>query len=298
MATVDFGPVPVSRFKGEVQNMLTALGHQRRVLISRHGSVVASIEPPTVQHARLLLDFTTRTSHEREVPVLTMSDIGRGSPSASIRNAENGIESLLTHGGKVRGVLTRKPEPRPVAVVNDRASALSVFAREHPDATPQEFADFSDSLDTDASAPAVEDSITEDDVMDKDLTVQWVNVLAQVGKLEVPFPVLADTTAPSDEVIYVDFAHYKDQVIKLFERADDEVGLLTNAAQIIPDILHLGRPAVTFTSPARALDLRLALGSAEQAVLSAEQVFLRAEHTVQHGRDPVDGLDFEDSTHE
>lgn len=227
--------VPVSRFKSEMPNVLTALEHQRRVLLSRHGNIVAAIEPPAEKHARLLLDFTTRTSLAREVPVLTMTDIGRGSPSASIRNAENGVQSLLTHRGIVRGVLTSRPEAEPLEVVDQRAAALSAFALTHPNATPEQFADFSDSL-------SAADDVTA--VAQEPVASQWLALLSQLGTAPVRTPELVT----SGYVTSVNFTEYRDRVIRKLEVSYDEVGLLTNAAQLLPDILHSVRPLETYTS--------------------------------------------------
>ncbi|KFF58935.1 hypothetical protein JF66_14945 [Cryobacterium sp. MLB-32] len=273
----------MSRFKNEVHNVLAALGNQRRVLISRHGTVVASIEPPAEQHARLLLDFATRPSTERQVAVLTMTDIGHGSPSEAIRNAENGIQALLTYGGRVRGVLTSKPEAEPLEAVDERASALATYARTHPDATPHEFAEFADSLVANAEAPVPAPGPEEN------VASQWLDLLSSLGTMQLTKPAAPELVTAGD-VIYVNFSDYKDRAIKMLAGSYDEVGLLTNAALVLPGILHIVRPGATHMTPQRAELLRTALGTAEQAVR-------RAGHAVRSGPDSGVGLDYEDSTH-
>lgn len=143
----DYGPVPISRLKGERARIQEALRGGRRVLLSRHGEVVASIEPPSERHASLLLDFATKTANLGRLPVLTMTDIGRGSPSAHVRSAQTGNETLLTDHGRVIGVLTAAPHAVDRARALRRAEAIDGFIATHPEAGPKDLATFADDLD-------------------------------------------------------------------------------------------------------------------------------------------------------
>lgn len=143
----DFGPLPVSQLKVEKDSVLDALKHGRRVLLSRHGDVVAAIEPPAAEHADLLLHFVTPSpTGGPSVPELTSTEIGQGSPSRVIRDAEQGTNVLITHRGKVYGVLTSPPEPAPLDTVRYRQDAVDKFIESNPSATPEQLADFTESV--------------------------------------------------------------------------------------------------------------------------------------------------------
>lgn len=140
MTAPDYGPIPVSRLKEESGGLFTALDSGRRVLISRHGQVVATIEPASVErHAAQLASFAL-SSREVPVPELSATDLGQGSPSESIRRAEEGVASLVTRNNKVYGVLTAPRATESLAVVDEQERALARFEREHPGASAQEFA--------------------------------------------------------------------------------------------------------------------------------------------------------------
>lgn len=151
----DYGPVAISRLKDVKASVQAALRRGDQVLLSRHGVVVASIEPPAEKHAALLLDFATKSGKDTPLPVLTMTDIGRGSPSAVVREAEAGVEALVTDRGRVLGVLTSAPVVEDRSHVLRRAEAIQNFMSVNPDATVSELAAFADELDSllDSSSP-------------------------------------------------------------------------------------------------------------------------------------------------
>lgn len=98
----EYGPVPISRLKEESSRVFSALEAGRRVLISRHGRVVASIEPADqAGHADLLAGFAVGV----DVGELTSTQISQGSPSAAVHEAEQGGNLLVTRNNKVYGVL-------------------------------------------------------------------------------------------------------------------------------------------------------------------------------------------------
>lgn len=142
MATMDYGPIPVSRLKDEAPAFYEALSKGRRVLVSRHGRVVAAIEPVSVtSHSTQLAQFAA-ASTSAQVSDLSATNFGQGSPSEYIRMAESGTSSLVTKNGKVYGVLSSPDGVEELDKVDERESALTEFEHDRPDATPVEIAAF------------------------------------------------------------------------------------------------------------------------------------------------------------
>lgn len=146
MLNPDYGPVPVSQLKAETGRIFAALSADRRVLISRRGEVVAAIEPASVaRFTRELAAFAL--PGDSPFAELTASDLSQGSPSESVRAAEAGSPAFVTRNNKVYGVLAALPQPPLTAPgtyeawLAGRERALAAFAAQHPDATPEEFAD-------------------------------------------------------------------------------------------------------------------------------------------------------------
>ena len=95
MSTRDFGAVPVSRLKDEATRIFAALDQGRKVLISRHGLVIAAIAPASVQqHAYALARFAV--SDTAGLDEMTATEFSQGSPSGYIRKAEAGAESATS----------------------------------------------------------------------------------------------------------------------------------------------------------------------------------------------------------
>lgn len=141
MSATDFGPVPISRIKDENSRLFNALQEGRSVSISRHGRVVAIIEPASLErHAYELAEYALPEA-DNDILELTASEIGQGSPSEFIRNAEAGRMSWVTRNNKVYGVLRAVPSVDDAKLVDAREEALKQFERDHPDATAEEFAD-------------------------------------------------------------------------------------------------------------------------------------------------------------
>jgi antitoxin (DNA-binding transcriptional repressor) of toxin-antitoxin stability system len=137
---VDYGPVPISRLKDESSRIFEALSARRRVLVSRHGRVVAAIEPASPQtHRTLLAAYAVGAA--QSFTEFTATDFGQRSPSEFIRQAEAGQASLVTRDGKVFGILMQ-PDTSPLSHdPADQEKELAAFEREHPDASPEEFAE-------------------------------------------------------------------------------------------------------------------------------------------------------------
>ncbi|MGJ7440974.1 tetratricopeptide repeat protein [Aquipuribacter sp. MA13-6] len=134
----DYGPVPVSRLKDDVQDWFQALEDGRRVLVSRHGQVVAAIDPPSMpRHTHQLASFALR---EPSVKELSATDIGQRSPSEAVHRAERGESILVTRGNKVFGVLGAPVVEETLESVDAQEEGLAAFEAENPDATPEQFA--------------------------------------------------------------------------------------------------------------------------------------------------------------
>lgn len=139
MDGTDYGPVPVSRLKEENAAIFAALDQGRRVLVSRRGVVVAAIEPASLRTHGLQL-ATYALSERSPEDELTATEIGQGSPASFVKRAEQGRTCLLTRSNKVYGVLGPARSDETLDQVQARERMLAEFERDHPDATPEEFA--------------------------------------------------------------------------------------------------------------------------------------------------------------
>lgn len=193
MPQADYGPVPMSRLKEELSNVRQALRNQRRVTLSRHGVVVAAIEPPAEErHSHLLFAYTTGGA---EVTALTVTDIGRGSPSAPIRKAQSGVGVPFVDRGKVLGVVTGKPALPEADVVEDQAAAMADWVRAHQDATAEEFALFAQSHLTGEAAEARGSAGQDETLPARSAGGQRVSAKKSVGKGR-PLAEIADSGKP------------------------------------------------------------------------------------------------------
>jgi antitoxin (DNA-binding transcriptional repressor) of toxin-antitoxin stability system len=133
----DYGPIPISRLKDEGNNLFDALANGRRVLISRHGRVVAAIEPASVdRHTHQLAAFAVRAADAPNE--VTATDLNQGSPSEAVREAEQGRPSLLTRNRQVAGILQSYEPSLTAREVVAQERQLAEFERSHPDATTEE----------------------------------------------------------------------------------------------------------------------------------------------------------------
>lgn len=177
MDAMDYGPIPVSRLKEEHSAIFSALDQGRRVLVSRRGVVVAAIEPASLRtHALQLAQYALGERGPEDE--LTATEIGQGSPSAFIKRAEEGHVSLLTRGNKVYGVLGPARLDETLDQVRTRESMLSEFERNHPEATPEEFARAGELADLAAAGlevPSLTDVIQPADIheLDRGTAVGW-----------------------------------------------------------------------------------------------------------------------------
>jgi hypothetical protein len=255
VATIDYGPVAVSRLRREIASVSIALDQKRRVLLSRHGQVVAAIEPPSSRFDRLLLDYTTLSRDDRTVPVLTLTQIGRGAPGPFIKDAQDGISTLITSHGRVLGVLTKKPEPLSSDGASDRLELMKEFAAKNRDASPAEFAKFGASLISEDSGQGPANSQNE-----------WANALFSTMQG------ISDGVAPK---FGIPFVEYKAFATEQLGRSDDGLSLLKATADIIPQV---ALQVVTGSPLHRASDLHEHLRRAQAALVQLERSIDSAEN--------------------
>lgn len=131
------GPIPVSRLKDEAQRIFDALEDGAEVLISRHGNVVAAIEPASVPlHQRSLAAFAVGDSAVAE---LSATQIGQGSPSEAVSRASQGEPILVTRNGKVLGVLGAPQPSTDLDSSREQERVLAALEAQGADVTPEQF---------------------------------------------------------------------------------------------------------------------------------------------------------------
>lgn len=151
MRATDYGPVPVSRMKSEVAAIFEALSRGRAVLISKHGRVVATIDPPEAIPREILVDYVT--PGHRVLPELTASHINQGSPSAAVTASVEGSTYYVTKNNQVYGLL-RSMSDGDLAVhlpsreqVAQRERRIEQFLEQNPDADAEQVASLGEELD-------------------------------------------------------------------------------------------------------------------------------------------------------
>lgn len=173
----DFGPVAVSRLKEELPQVLEALEQHRRVLVSRHGSVVAAIEPAsTVAHGAQLASFALGSSEVRE---LSATQISQGSPAEAVSRAATGEPVLLTKRNKVYGVLGAPIAEDTLESAIRQEAELVAFETTHPDATPEEFAAMSAAVVDPRPAPSGETAGADEVIVDAMLVKGQIQEVAK-----------------------------------------------------------------------------------------------------------------------
>jgi hypothetical protein len=138
----DYGPVQVSRIKAESTPIFDALAHGRRVLVSKHGRVVAAIDPPDVIPHELIIDYAL--PGDRHFAELSASDINQRSPSAAVAAALEGDRVYVTKDNVIYGLLRQfSPEEfaaqlPSAAQVADRERRIDEFIERNPQASAED----------------------------------------------------------------------------------------------------------------------------------------------------------------
>ena len=153
MSQTDYGPVPVSRFKPESTEIFDALATGRRVLVSKHGRVVAVIDPPHAVPQEFLAAYAV--PGDRVFAELTASDINQGSPSSAVAEAVGGSPSFVTKDREVYGLLREITDDDLAGQlptkeqIYERARRTDEFLAENPDAGAEELAFLGEKLNRD-----------------------------------------------------------------------------------------------------------------------------------------------------
>lgn len=252
MDVMDFGPIPVSRLKEENSAIFAALDQGRRVLVSRRGVVVAAIEPASVRtHTLQLANYALGDRGPEDE--LTATEIGQGSPSAFIKRAEEGHSCLLTRANKVYGVIGPARSDETLDRVQARERMLSEFERDHPDATPEEFARAGELADVAAAGlnrPALidVDALFSPGVLDRVSSPDWMQSLPRAALVE-PDPRVVVMETSLDAVLLKGLAleHLEQQAdaVKVLETAVTKFGHVTDVsvrwkvAQVMVELAHV-----------------------------------------------------------
>ena len=149
---VNYITIPVSRLKPQVSLLFTALEERRRVFVTRHGAVVAAIDPYDMVPAEVLASFSAPIS--LSLSEVSARDIGKSSPTRAVADAERGLPSLITKDRNVYGLLRHADSlPDLGREAFDRNAALDSATQEfldsHPEASREELLDFVDSWSVD-----------------------------------------------------------------------------------------------------------------------------------------------------
>ncbi|MGH9123651.1 MAG: hypothetical protein ACRDZ8_02855 [Acidimicrobiales bacterium] len=149
----------MSRLKAESGAIFDALAHQRRVLIAKHGHIVAAIDPSKAVPSELIVDYATPGQpvlHE-----LRATDINQSSPSAAVNAAVGGSPHYVTKDNQVYGLLREitddelaRSYPSDTAIVWQE-SEIEHYLASHPDANAEDLASLSDRLDEEVHTAAV-----------------------------------------------------------------------------------------------------------------------------------------------
>ena len=132
----------VSRIKADAARIYDALEAGRRVLVARHGQVVAAIDPCCSVAPGLLVDYVV--PGRRRLPELTASEINQGSPSRAVSEASAGDARYVTKDGQVYGVLRPISGEELAAEIPSTEEAAELSRRiedylsAHPDATAED----------------------------------------------------------------------------------------------------------------------------------------------------------------
>lgn len=201
MSPLDYGPVPVSRLKTEAGAVFQALQEGRRVFISRHGVVVAAIDPVSLnRHVRELARFALPVEDDEALPQLTAREFQQGSLSDYVRRAEEGSPSLVTRANKVYGVLTSPGLIETVESVDEREKALASFERQHPDASAEDFAAAVAAL---ASLESVSPPTSAPFLTRAESIFDNISVRTLVGALKEKVESLKDKGGPEPDLVRV-----------------------------------------------------------------------------------------------
>lgn len=145
-----YGPVPVSQLKAQSRFVFDALADGRPVHLTRHGRVVAVIDPSTVIPREVLADYALARAPLAE---LTATRINQGAPGKAVLAAESGTPTYLTRERRVYGVMREATEAElTVADASDeqlaaREERLARYLEENPHTDISALSEYADKVD-------------------------------------------------------------------------------------------------------------------------------------------------------
>lgn len=267
-----FGPVPVSRLKAETAAVFGALAQGRTVLVSRHGHVVAQIDPPDqLGDFEGLITFAV-TGRVDGLNELSATTIGQRSPSRIIRAAEDGVPAYVTKDGRLLGFL----RPRSTDLTKDGRfprflhtrptdrgdggaawveQQVTAYELAHPDATAEELAAYMDGLQGTAQPSTTTGPLASPDVFaTKRVTVTraaalglQVTALVRSGRVDEAEQAYHDLLGSIDGVLGTEAAAaYAPEVTEVVGEAMVSMGTV---------FVKQGRPEEALVATREALDL-------------------------------------------
>lgn len=161
MRASDYGPVALSRWKTERAQIFEALEAGRRVLVAHKGSVVGVIDPTPDLPRQVLAMFAMPQIDTKPYELTaTVMNQERPAPKHWLDQARDGQPALVTRQGKLYGAL-RSIEPEEIAREQTSSlttseqldAAIDQFLRDNPEASSEELADYTASLDETSPTP-------------------------------------------------------------------------------------------------------------------------------------------------
>ena len=160
--------LPVSALKAEATSVFESLAAGRTVYVSRHGDIIAAFRPIDDVPVAVAATYVVPGVATAE---LTARAIQQAAPSQAVKDAAEGLPSLVTRDHDVYGVLTAASAPSAAAEVPDldaaasRSEAMRTYLGEHPGAPIEDIVAYRTMLDeqTTAMLPSGRD---EDDSVD------------------------------------------------------------------------------------------------------------------------------------
>jgi hypothetical protein len=164
-----YGPVPVSRIKPEAKTIFEALAVGRPVQISRHGQVVAVIDPPATIPQELLAEYAL--GDHVGLPELTATQINQGAPAAAIFAVAAHGPQYVTRDRRVRGLLRRATDSDLVTSepsdeqLAERERRLAEYVETHPGTDISALADYGDQIDQELGISQGETGVRPQDLL-------------------------------------------------------------------------------------------------------------------------------------
>lgn len=182
-----YGPVPVSRIKPEAKTIFEALAAGRPVHVSRHGQVIAVIDPPATIPRDLLAEYAL--GDHVGLPELTATEINQGAPGSAILAAAAQGPRYVTRDHRVRGLLRRVTESDLAASepsdeqLAEREHRLAEYLETHPDTDISALADYGDQVDRELGISQDETDVRPQDLLGVERSQRLLESIREVSRL-------------------------------------------------------------------------------------------------------------------